>query len=193
MDAQGLRSILASHKSWLSNTGGSRANLSGADLSWADLSGADLSGASLSGADLSWANLSGANLSGADLSWANLSRANLKNTCIDQDNLPNAHTDLFTPFLGDPRYVVGYRTRKAGHIDVYRDGRHYNADWFSTSDTPCHPGLYLWPTPGMAHDFSGDSTEMIRVKAKKTDIHQAGNKWRCREFYVLGSIGSKKC
>ena len=91
MDAQGLRSILASHKSWLSNTGGSRANLSGADLSGADLSGANLSGANLSGADLSWANLRQADLSGANLSWANLSGANLRQANLRQADLSGAN------------------------------------------------------------------------------------------------------
>ena len=167
----------------------SRAHLSEANLSWANLSGANFIRANLSRANLSWADLSWADLSGA-----NLIRADLTKTCLDPNNKPNSKTALFAPFRGDPQSVIGYRTREAGHIDKYRNGRHYSADWFSTSDTPCHPGLYLWPTPGMAYDFSGDSTEMIRVRAKKADIHQAGNKWRCREFYVLGKVRkTQKC
>ena len=83
MTAEKLQEILRKHKLWLEDeTGGERANLSGADLSGADLSGADLSGANLTGANLTradlseanltWANLSVASLSGADLSGANL-------------------------------------------------------------------------------------------------------------------------
>ena len=66
-----LNTILEKHEEWLRDeTGGERANLSGADLYGADLSGANLSGANLSRANLSWANLSGADLYGADLSGA---------------------------------------------------------------------------------------------------------------------------
>ena len=63
-----LQNILALHLLYLKGeSGGQRANLSGANLSRANLFGANLSGA-----DLSRANLSGANLYGADLSGANL-------------------------------------------------------------------------------------------------------------------------
>jgi hypothetical protein len=48
--ANDLPAILESHRSWLQNEGGSKANLSGANLYKADLSGAYLSGADLSGA-----------------------------------------------------------------------------------------------------------------------------------------------
>ena len=61
-----LQAVLAEHKKWLLDDGGSRA-----DLSRADLSGADLSRANLSGANLIGANLSGAYLRGADLRDAN--------------------------------------------------------------------------------------------------------------------------
>ena len=72
-----LPKILADHKAWLRDEGGSRANLSGANLFRADLAGANLPAANLAGANLPAADLSGANLSGADLSGANLFRANL--------------------------------------------------------------------------------------------------------------------
>ena len=156
-----------------------RANLWKADLSKADLSGADLSGAYLSGADL-W----GADLSGADLSWANLSRADYCGTCLDPKAEPNSDIEGFE-VVGT--CVTGYRTRKAGHIDEYRDGRYYSADWFSVSDTECHPGLYLWPTLEAAKRFSG-SVEYIRVETKSSEIHRAGTKWRCRWFHVLGAV-----
>jgi len=62
-----LNETLASHRQWLANGGGIRADLSGANLRGADLSGANLRGADLRGAILSDANLSGANLRGAIL------------------------------------------------------------------------------------------------------------------------------
>ena len=66
MTSEELKEKIRLHKMWLNNeSGGKKANLSGADLSGADLSGADLYGADLSGANLYRANLSGASLSGA--------------------------------------------------------------------------------------------------------------------------------
>jgi len=60
MNADELKTILADHALWLSNSGEKRANLRWANLRRADLSWANLSGANLSGADLSGSNLSGA-------------------------------------------------------------------------------------------------------------------------------------
>jgi len=101
-----LNTILINHNRWLKcETGGIRADLSGANLSGAYLSGADLSGADLSGADLSGAYLIGANLReanliradlsgayliGADLSRANLSGANLSKADLSGANLSKA-------------------------------------------------------------------------------------------------------
>jgi hypothetical protein len=140
--------------------------------SWADLYGANLSRANLSGADLSWANLSRANLYGAKVS----------ETHLDPERAPNAEVSEFEQQDG---YVIGYRTRNAGHIDKYRDGRVYSADWFSTADTECHPGLYLWPSLKHAQNYSGP-VEFIRVRTKPADVHKAGGKWRCRWFEVIG-------
>ena len=172
MDWKELDAILEHHRLWLRGGGGELA----------DLSGADLTGANLYGAVLYGANLSGANLSRADLSWANLYGANLSNTCLDPNNMPNANAE---GFQAEGEFIIGYRTRKAGHIDKYRDGRFYSADWFSTDETECHPGLYLWPTLKHAVEFSGD-VEMIRVRTKPSEVHRAGTKWRCRWFEVLG-------
>lgn len=58
-----LDNILKKHTLWVENeSGGERADLSGADLSGADLSEANLREANLCGADLYVANLSGADL-----------------------------------------------------------------------------------------------------------------------------------
>ena len=159
----------------------SYANLRGADLRYANLCGANLCGANLCGADLRYKNLSGADLRGADLSDANLSGADLQNTCLDPENKPNGNVEGFhkTPH----GYVIGYRTEKAGHIDIYRVGQFYSADWFSTCTTECHPGLYLWPTLSASLNWQNVTT--IKVRTKADMVHRAGDKWRCRWFEVL--------
>jgi uncharacterized protein YjbI with pentapeptide repeats len=196
----------------LSEANLSGANLFGANLSWANLRGANLFGANLFGANLSWANLRGANLSEANLSGANLFGANLSeadlreadlreaslfganlfgavvvNTVLDPVNVPSGAGPEFSSDTMMPTYVIGYRTRKAGHIAQYLDGRVYSADIFSTcTETGCHPGLYLWPTFTKARRWSG-TDEIISVRTKVGDVHQAGGKYRCRWFEVIGS------
>jgi hypothetical protein len=118
----------------------------------------------------------------ANLYGANLSGANLSKTVLDPKNKPNSET---AGFVEDDGFIVGYRTRKAGHIDKYRNDKFYSADWFSTCNTECHPGLYLWPTLKQARDFSGD-VEFIKVRTKASEIHKAGSKYRCRWFEVIG-------
>ena len=186
MEKEKLQEVLANHKKWLNSDGGEMANLIGADLSWANLIWANLSRANLSRANLSWADLIGANLSRADLSganlrWADLSGANLSWTCLDPNNSPNADVEQFEIKDG---YAIGYRTRKTPHVGQYLDGRVYSADFFSTSNTECHPGLYLWPTLQQAKNFS-PGEEIIVVRTKPADIHRAGSKWRCRWFEVM--------
>ena len=98
-----LKQILADHKKWLENEGGScadlsEANLSGANLSGANLSRANLSEANLFEANLYRANLFRANLFEANLSRANLSRANLSEAYLSRANLSEANlsrADLF--------------------------------------------------------------------------------------------------
>ncbi len=101
LSVEEIKKILEKHGKWLHNeTGGERANLSGADLRSANLSGADLrsanlSGANLSGADLRSANLrsadlGGANLRGADLSGANLRGADLRSADLGGADLSGA-------------------------------------------------------------------------------------------------------
>ena len=122
-----------------------------------------------------------ANLSGADLSYADLSGG-----CLDPTRQPNADTAEFKA-RGDG-WVEGYRTRttSAAGRELQND-RIYAAEVFSTSRTECHPGWYLWPTRHRAVEFSGD-VSMVLVKARPKDIHKAGNKWRARAIWVLGSV-----
>ena len=164
----------------------SGATLSEANLSEAELSEATLSGANLSGADLSEATLSGAKLSGANLSRADLSRADLSGTILDPSNKPNAITDDFSD--ANEGWIFGYRTRATTAAGkTLQDDRIYGAEVFSTCETDCHPGWYLWPTIKHCKDFSGD-VEMIKVKARKIDIHKAGGKWRSRAIWVIGGV-----
>ena len=169
------------------------ASLNGASLNSASLDHAWLIGASLNGASLNYASLNGASLNSASLNSASLDGASLDHawligasldgTCLDPNAKPNADVTGFQRARG---YVIGYRTRKAGHIDQYRDGRFYSADWFSVSDTECHPGLYLWPTFEQAKEFR-PGEELIRVRTRPSEVHHAGRKWRCRWFEVLGT------
>ena len=213
MKSTDLRGILEAHQRWLDDeSSGVRADLHEADLRMASLRMADLCLADLHGADLRMADLHGANLHtanlhtanlheanlrtadlhtanlrmanlhGADLHTANLHGAKLTGSVLDPDNTPNADVVGFEQ-SGD--HVIGYRTREAGHIDKYRDGRTYAADWFSTCVTECHPGLYLWPTLEAAQEWS-PGKELIKVETSPADIHHAGTKWRCRWFRVVG-------
>ena len=157
-----------------------RANLHGADLRRTNLSEVDLRGT-----DLSETNLSGADLSGTNLRGVNLYKACVSGTVLDPDNAVNNDVKAFKYY--SKGFVIGYRTRKAGHISKYQDGRTYSADWFSTCKTECHPGLFVWPTIKQVRDFSGN-VECISVKIPKKHIHKAGSKYRCRWFTVLGKV-----
>ena len=158
------------------------ADLTGANLTRADLSRANLTRANLTGANLTGANLTGANLTGANLYRANLSCANLEGSCLDPTG--SASADV-VGFETDGDRIIGYRTRKTPHVGKYLDGRTYSADFFSVSDTECHPGLYLWPTLAAAMDYSPDE-EIIKVVAPAAHPHHAGEKWRTRWFTVVG-------
>ena len=73
-----LDNVLRKHALWVENeSGGERADLSGANLRGADLSGADLSGANLRRANLRRADLHEADLHEANLYEADLSGADL--------------------------------------------------------------------------------------------------------------------
>ena len=161
------------------------ANLRNADLQNANFRNADLWGANLRNADLQNANLQNANLWGANLRNADLWGANLEKTCLDPNNIPNADVSDFKEV--DDAYVFGYRLRTspiAGKFLV--NDRIYGCEVFSTADTECHPGWYLWPSYQAAFDWNRD--EIIKVKARIIDIHKAGNKWRARTIHVLSTV-----
>jgi len=153
-----------------------RANLTEAKFTGAGLARANFTEANFTGACFARANLTEAEFTGAGLAWASFTGAKLTGTCLDTANKPNGDVDGFT-MAGE--YVVGYRT---SHQPVmggpsYKVGKAYTAPWFSTADTPCHPGLYLRPE----HE-PGD----IIVLARADEVHCAGDKWRCKRFIVVG-------
>lgn len=154
-----------------------------ADLRDADLRGADLRGANLRDAELCGADLRNAELWAANLCGAELRNAELRDTCLDPRNRPNAHTRGFR-VRGDG-WVSGWRTVRtpAPGKQLVRD-RYYAADVFSTADTECHPGWYLWPTREAAAAWAPDQP-LALVRARSRDIHHAGTKWRARMIHVI--------
>ena len=164
-----------------------KANLHGAKLMGVRLMGAYLQDADLCFASLQYAyvlraymqsaDLRDADLRDADLWGAKFEGANLVGTCLDPNNEPSgAYKSCFN--FEDGR-AVGYRTKS--NYEVYKT---YTAPVFSTAPTDCHPGLYLWPTLQHAIVYSGDWNVFIKVSARPEDVHQAGVKYRCKEFRV---------
>ena len=164
----------------------SLASFTGADLLRARCSRANFHGANFEGACLSYADLSYAELVGTNLTGANLHGAIVTGTCLDPANKLN-YSASFRPDPERFAHVLGYRTRDTKHIQRYQDGLYYSADWFSTAETECHPGLYIWPTYSKARDWKGSGHEIICVSTRPEVIHQAGLKWRCKWFYVIGN------
>ncbi len=162
-----------------------QANLRGNNLQWANLLFAHLSGA-----DLREANLQGAYLQETDLYDTNLTGANITSTVLDPRNTPNRDYNAFKEVDGD--YIIGYRTKRRLNSGHYSIGEKVKAPYFSTCTTECHPGLYLYPTVAMVLDFQRGNPNscgpVIVVRTKKTDIHKAGKKWRCKEFEVLSEV-----
>ena len=136
------------------------------------------------------ANLSEANLSGAYLIGADLRDADLDKTILDPTNKPNADVAGFMPVPDQPGWVYGYRTRATSAAGrQLKDDRIYGTEVFSTDDTECHPGWYLWPTLEHSKNFSGQGP-YIQVRARIVDIHKAGSKWRSRAIWVIGEAQS---
>jgi len=160
--------------------------LSGANLCRANLSGANLSGANLYGANLYGANLHWANLHWANLYGANLSGANLGETCLDPMRPPNGDVEGFE-LIDDGEWAVGYRTGSSPHLGGpgYQIGESYVAPVFSTSDTECHPGLFVCPSVEAAQKWGSD---IIKVIFRPWDCHKAGEKHRVREFIVWAKV-----
>jgi hypothetical protein len=84
-------------------------------------------------------------------------------------------------------YIIGYRTKTSPFIgnNEYISGWYY-APYFSTCPyTSCHPGLYLFPSKQQVINYCDCSIkEVIKVKAYIKDVHKAGDKWRCKKFFI---------
>ena len=127
-----------------------------------------------------------ANLYGANLYGANLGGADLGGTVLDPSNAPNHQAEDFTERDGE--WVIGYRTRETSAAGrKLQDDRIYGCEVFSTADTECHPGWYLWPSLETARNFSSN-VPMVQVKAREKDIHHAGTKWRSRAIWIIGGV-----
>jgi uncharacterized protein YjbI with pentapeptide repeats len=129
MEKEKLQQILDSHKLWMNDDGGSRANLRRADLRRADLRRADLRCADLSDANLRRADLSGANLSGADLSYADLRRADLSGADLSDANLSYANLSGATGLLNPAEWITkNFQSDEIGVIVYKRIGKtEYNS------------------------------------------------------------------
>jgi uncharacterized protein YjbI with pentapeptide repeats len=157
------------------------ADLSDADLSYANLKNADLSYADLRGADLKNAHLSDADLRRVDLRNANLRGADLSGTCLDLNSEYNSDLEGFERL--DDQWIIGYRTKNSPHYPGpnYNVGDLRSVDLFSTSDTECHPGLYVCPTIDQAKRWG---KQIVKVIFQPHHLHRAGRKWRVKELIV---------
>jgi len=162
INSANLADTLLKHKLWLDDqTGGVRANLTGANLRGANLAGAILrsvilTGADLSyaimrradlrGADLSGANLSGAIISGAYLSSVNLSSVNLTGVDLTGTNLIGAiltGADLTGAHLRGNEIPIVPDLDAAIHAQVYGAGAPGTLDmasWHTCETTHCRAG-----------------------------------------------------
>jgi uncharacterized protein YjbI with pentapeptide repeats len=90
MDKETLRKTLESHRLWLNNEGGERANLRAADLRAANFRGVDLREANFRGVDLREADLRRVDLREADLRRADLRAADLREADLRAADLREA-------------------------------------------------------------------------------------------------------
>ena len=184
-----LQTIRDNHKKWLrGESGGERADLSGANLSGANLSGADLSGADLRRADLRGANLSGADLSGANLRGANLRGANLSGA----KNLLSAISYLEANFERTPDGYIAYKT--------FGGTRAPNANWKiepnaildevvnSNRTDDCGCGINVAPLVWVKRNYQGDIWKcLIRFEwlAGVVVPYNTDGKIRCERVQLL--------
>jgi hypothetical protein len=176
--------------------------LRGADLRGADLRGANLWGANLQGANLRYAylrgaylrdailrdaNLRDADLQGANLRGADLEGADLTGTILDPINMANGNIDEFET-IDNGFWAVGYRARNSAYMNkshTYDVGEEYEAPYFSTCNTDCHPGLYVCPA---IFDASTQGNGIIKVIFRPHDCHKAGDNYRVRSFIVWEEV-----
>jgi len=165
------------------------ADLTGADLTFAGLADSDLTGADLTSADLRGADLTGADLTSADLRGADMTGADLTKTCLDPSNSIPRVTDAEILGggleIGGDDWIYGWRTERSTEVgDTHYTPGEYTAPYFSTSDTKCHPGIYLASREWIGKKYPDRS--IVRVRCRREDLHRTSNKWRCRKLEVLG-------
>ena len=175
MDKTRLEKIIADHKLWLNDEGGSCADLRGADLRGADLRGADLSGADLRGADLSGADLSDAYLRGADLSGAPFKIENIHQKVYEAASQDGA-LDMSTWHEGGN--VCGTTHCRAGWVIVLAGDAGRTLEW--VYGTPAAAALiYIASDPkiGKMPDFYCDNETALadmKERAEKEAASQGG-------------------
>lgn len=160
-----------------------------------DLSGFDLCGRDLSGDCFNNVDLSGADLRATELGKTQFYGSDLTGTCLDpKAKIPKIRRSDTTDAgleirrVADITYVYGWRTRTSMHVGYtrYRTGRTYTVPWFSVSTADgdcCHPGLYLAGKQWLIDEY-GD-TRCWRCRCKLSDLHHAGDKFRCRSLEIL--------
>lgn len=109
-----LQEVLNSHKLWMENKGGERANLRDANLRGANLADVSLTDVDLKGADLTNADLTDADLRGANLTDSDLKYANLKGVNLDFSSMPLWCGDLKANY--DDKQIIQQLYHVMSHI-----------------------------------------------------------------------------
>ena len=168
---------------------GPRADLGDADLGDANLCSANLRGAYLGGANLGGADLRDADLRSANLRGAYLGGANLGGTCLA--GYPGCTPAALTYQGWDVRdgWIYGVRTSRSQHVgsNVYSPGSVHEAPYLSTDhSTACHPGIYMCRDYVHAAELGyRDSIDLVRVRARHTDVVTCAKGLRCKRLEVL--------
>lgn len=101
--------------------------------------------------------------------------------------MPNISNDeiLDAGFEIQGEYVYGWRTRLSSCSETtYEPGKVYVASLFSTcKHTDCHPGIYLAPLEWMKFNYG--IVDLVRCRCKRSNLFNAGDKWRCRKLEIL--------
>jgi hypothetical protein len=140
-----LERILEQHIRWLRHeSGGERANLSGA-------------------------NLSGAILCGADLREAQLEGAILGGTCLDPDLIAMQREFCRACPADADGYRIVYRTATSQHMGgtTYEPGNTYETPFVSADIvTACHPGIYAASLKWMRENYG---TKLVKCRVQDGD------------------------
>ncbi|MFC1682315.1 pentapeptide repeat-containing protein [Nanoarchaeota archaeon] len=165
-----------------------------ADFERAYLEGVDFNGLNLSHISFRNANIRGGNFVGADLLRTDFTGADLTGSCLDPMNVPNGDVKDFERDPERDGFLIGFRSRRPIFTGgkPYEIRETYTTPVFSSSSESCHPGLYVFPTVETVDDFLSTyfsmNQDLVKVVFRPEDCHRAGNKWRVRQFDVVGSV-----